>query len=66
MGLFVVRETDRLQLGEDCPDKNAGLDPEQHPIGVVGNPDARAPKFLCSSFTPLADLFKLRSNLIEG
>ena len=42
---FVLIEVHCLELGEDSADKNLRLDPERNAIGIVRNPDRRAPEF---------------------
>jgi hypothetical protein len=38
-------KADRLQFGENCPDKNLRFDSQEDAIGVVRHPDGGAPEF---------------------
>src|SRR5438270_13717018 len=43
--MFHFFEADRLQFGENCPDKNLRFGSQEEAIGVVRHPDGGAPEF---------------------
>src|SRR4029453_12624955 len=62
-----VEKAHGLQLGENLADKNARLNLQQKPVGIVGNPNAGASEFLVrSEFTFLTNLVELEIELDRG